>query len=195
MGQSVRTFVAVEAGPAVRRRTAELIDRLRPAASTVKWVDPQQLHMTLKFLGELQLSRSAAVCDAVAAAVAAIPSFSLAVRGLGAFPHARRPSTLWIGAGDGAEKIVALQAAVAAALADLGFRPESRQFRPHFTIGRVRRGGPPPPALRDQLREEAEFDGGAMAVTEAVVFSSELTPTGPIYSTLGRLPLAAGDSE
>ena len=189
MGQSVRTFVAVEAGEAVRRRAAELIDALRPVASTVKWVDPQQLHMTLKFLGDVPLRRTAAVCEAVAAAVASRPCFSLGVRGLGAFPHVRRPSTLWLGADPGDGQIVALQAAVEAALAELGFRPEGRSFSPHLTLGRVRRGGPTPPALLERLGEQEAFDAGVIEVRETVVLASQLTPTGPVYTPMGRLPL------
>ena len=194
MKRTVRTFVAVEIDAAVRGRAAELIRALGAAGAEVKWVDPRNLHLTLKFLDEVAVAEIPRVCDAVGRAAAEVEPFDLEVRGAGAFPNAGRPKTVWLGAGGGQDSMIALHASVEAALGKLGFRKEHRRFEPHLTLGRVRSGGPAVADLGQLLRQQAEFDAGACHVDELVVFSSELTPAGPVYAAFGRAPLKAATS-
>lgn len=184
-----RTFIAVTASPEIRRAAIKLTDLLRPAAGDVKWVAPENLHWTLRFLGEVEELEIPAICSAVSTAVVELESFDLEARGAGAFPAADRPRTLWIGSGAGAQAMVALHAAIQKKLDRLGYRGEHRRFVPHITLGRAGRSARPRPLVRE-LAALAEFDAGAMLVDEVTVFSSQLGPGGPTYEVLSRAPLA-----
>ena len=189
MPSTIRTFVAVETSEAVRRRAVELVRTLAAAGADVKWVEPYNLHLTLKFLDEVAEPDMPGVCRAVQEAAAAVPPFDIEVRGAGAFPSPGRPRTLWLGAAGGAEAMIALQAAIDKALRKLGFPKETRRFEPHLTIGRVRGGGPTVVQLGRLLREQAEFDAGQFRVIETVVFASHLSPAGSTYEALSRAAL------
>ena len=189
MGEKVRTFIAAEIPREVQGRAAALIDRLRATEAKVKWVNPQQLHWTLKFLGDVELREIPEVCDAVARSVAHLKPFDVEARGAGAFPDPRRPRTIWLGVGNGSEGMVELHSAVEQGLKPLGYRPEGRKFRPHVTIGRVRHSPSGIPELGRLVTEHADFDAGVCTVFEVVVFSSELGRDGPTYDPLAHAPL------
>jgi 2'-5' RNA ligase len=184
-----RTFVAVPIPDDVRGRALEFVRSIRPVAGDVKWVESHNLHWTLNFLGDVDDTELPDVCDAVAAAAAEIEPFELECRGAGAFPSADRPRTLWLGAGEGSDRMVALQAAIERALSKLGFRGEARHYTPHLTLGRAGRGQPPR-ELAAKLAELADFDAGTMLVDEVTIFASQLTPAGPVYDVLALAPLA-----
>jgi 2'-5' RNA ligase len=186
---NIRTFIAVAASPAVRDGATRLISRLRLSAADVKWVTPDNLHWTLQFLGDVDEREIPAVCDAVTAATAGIEPFDLAARGAGAFPSPDRPRTLWLGAGQGADAMVALQHAIERPLKKLGYRGEDRRFVPHITLGRAGRHGRPP-SLAAELTALADFDAGSMFVDEVTVFASTLTREGSEYRVLAHAPLA-----
>jgi 2'-5' RNA ligase len=184
-----RTFIAVAASPEIRRAAGKLADMLRPAAGDVKWVAPEKLHWTLQFLGDVDELEIPAACNAVSTAVADVESFDLEARGAGAFPAADRPRTLWLGAGAGAQAMVALHAAIQKKLDRLGYRGEHRRFVPHITLGRAGRKSPPQSLIRE-LAGLAEFDGGFMLVDEVTVYASRLGPDGPTYEVLAHAPLS-----
>jgi len=186
MKATLSTFVAVETSSAVRAAAGELIDALRPAGADVKWVRPENMHLTLQFLGDVPTEQTATVCTAVAGAVEGLAPFELEIRGAGAFPHPGKARTIWLGAGEGLDAAVALHDRVEAALSRLGFKKERRRYTPHLTIGRVRRPGPTLADLGRLLREQADYPAGRFPVREVVVFSSQLEPGGPIYTALGR---------
>jgi 2'-5' RNA ligase len=193
MKRTIRTFLAVEIAAAARGRAVELIWALGAAGADVKWVDAQNLHFTLKFLDEVPLAEIPRVCEAVGRAAATVAPFELEVRGAGAFPSAARPKTVWLGAGRGQEQMIALHGTLEKALKKLGFRQEHRRFTPHLTLGRVRSGGPAVAALGELLRQQADFSAGACHAGEVVVFSSQLTPEGPVYEALSRAKLGGGE--
>jgi len=186
MKHTVRTFVAVEISSAVRGCAEELIEQFRTAPVDVKWVEAHNLHLTLKFLGDVPSREIARVCEAVGQGAAEVEPFELEIRGAGAFPNTKRPRTLWLGTGHGEQEMVALHDHVEKPLKKLGFRPEHRRFHPHLTIGRVRHGGPGMAQLGQLLDEYAQFEVGRVEVSQLVVFSSRLERTGPIYEALSR---------
>ncbi len=171
----IRTFIAVETPPDIRRRAMALIERLRASQAKVRWSDPDSMHLTLNFLGE---------------AAAPFASFDLELQGIGAFPSTGRPRTLWLGAGEGAEEIVLLQTAITKSLAPLGFRPEARRFRPHLTLGRVRDSHLGLDELAELMKQHADFNAGSTPVDEVVVFSSRLERAGAVHERLGAGALA-----
>jgi 2'-5' RNA ligase len=187
----IRTFVAVELSAAVIDRARSLIEHLRPSGADVKWVEPHNMHLTLQFLGDVPEPQTAEVCGAVSEAIKEFPSFDVSLAGAGAFPDARRPRTLWIGVREGIEPLTRLQAAIEAALDELGFPGEDRRFHPHLTIGRVRQGGGPEVrALGQLVRQHADFDAASATIDHVTVFSSILGKAGPTYQALVRAPLA-----
>jgi 2'-5' RNA ligase len=183
-----RTFIAVELDPAVRARAEELIGILRSAGADVKWVEAENLHLTLQFLGEVPEAEIAAVCKAVEKGAAQMQPFDLEVRDAGAFPNSNRPRTLWIGAKSGSDQMAQLHDLVALELADLGYQDEDRRFVAHLTIGRTR-SGKNAAELGRLLKQNADFFAGRMRVQKATVFASKLGRGGPIYTVLSTAPL------
>jgi RNA 2',3'-cyclic 3'-phosphodiesterase len=188
MGRSLRAFIAVEISSEVRTRARQLITRLAGTEARVTWVKPQLLHLTLKFLGDVDLTDIPPVSAAVTQAVADLPPFEIEVRGAGAFPNPARPRTIWLGVGQGQEEMVELHDRVEVALAGMGFRRELRRFRPHLTIGRVR-GAHAIGELGELVSQHADFSGGISSVDDLVVMSSELERDGPAYEPLAVAPL------
>jgi 2'-5' RNA ligase len=185
----LRTFIAVVASPEVRAAARKVAQQLAPVAHDVRWVVDDNLHWTLQFLGDIETLEIPAVCNAVTQGVREIPAFELEVRGAGAFPAADRPRTLWLGAGTGAQSMVALQAGIQRQLDRLGHRGESRRYVPHLTLGRTG-GKTPPRSLVRELASLADYDAGTMLVDEVAVFSSKLGPEGPTYDVLAHAQLA-----
>jgi 2'-5' RNA ligase len=190
MKNTLRTFVAVEISEPIRARAAELFALLGGTSASVKWVEPHNLHLTMKFLDEVHQREIAAVCRAVGQGASEVAPFELEVCGVGAFPTAARPRTVWLGGGVGAEQMVLLHYHVETALAELGYRREHRRFQTHLTIGRVRGGGPGITELGKLIQQHADFSAGRMTVAKVSVFASKLTPAGPIYEPLAAAPLA-----
>jgi 2'-5' RNA ligase len=182
----LRTFIAVDLGDAIRARCVALQEKLARAAAGVKWVGPENLHVTLLFLGEVVDRDVPAVIQAVADVAGQHDAFPLSVEGVGCFPNPRRPRVVWAGVGAGAAELVALHGALEAPLLALGcYRREERQYTPHVTLGRSRSetGGA---ELAAALARHAKWQGGEARVREVLVLSSELTREGPIYMVLGR---------
>lgn len=180
----LRTFIAVEFSEEVRSAARRLIERLARAKADVIWVRPKHLHLTLNFLGDVEPNATPAICKAVDQVAMQFNPFTIHCVGVGAFPNIDRPRTLWLGIEKDADPLILLQAKLEEAMADLGFRPEARRFRPHLTIGRVRRGGKSIEQLTEQLVEKQDFDAGSSLLRELVIYSSEMTSEGPIYTRL-----------
>ncbi len=190
MKQQVRTFVAVETSEAVRAAAGKVIRQLARCGADVKWVPPENMHLTLKFLGEVPAVEIPDVCRAVSEAVAEVDGFTFDLAGVGAFPKIERPRTIWLGVTAGVEKLAALQERIESGLKKLGYPPENRRFSPHLTLGRVKHVGPEPARLTETLRSLAERPAGTTEVDEVAVFSSELTREGPVYQALAHAGLA-----
>jgi 2'-5' RNA ligase len=180
----VRTFVAIEIPYEIKDRANRMIGKLRDTPAKVKWVAPEHMHWTLKFLGNVDMLEIPPVCEAVNRAVEPLAAFEMEIRGAGAFPDVGRPRTVWIGTGQGSEKMIELHDAIEFELAKLGYRSENRRFRPHLTIGRVRNSPLGIGELGRLLEEQADFEGGLSLVDEVVVFSSVLGRDGPTHEPL-----------
>src|SRR5262245_56782841 len=135
----LRTFIAIDPGKAIRDRLIALQEALARGGAEVKWVERDNLHVTLLFLGEVADTDVPAVCDVVAEGAAKLAPFALSVEGAGCFPHARRPRIVWTGLGQGAQEVCTLHDTLEAPLMELGcYRREERKYTPHITLGRVR---------------------------------------------------------
>src|SRR5262249_14846124 len=149
-------------------KAGDLIDKLRVADAEVNWVRPQQMHLTLKFLGDISATETPDICRVVADVAARFEPFEVIMRGAGAFPSSREPKTLWIGIEDGGDELRGLQAALDEELkAKLGYAKEQRGYHPHLTIGRIKRASPEGREQFVQLLEEhAQFDADLAIIDE-----------------------------
>ena len=136
--KTMRCFIALEMPPAVKEHAAGLIKELKSAGADVKWVAPENLHLTLQFLGEVEPERQPGLEAALARACAGRPVLELAVTGCGAFPGIKKPRVIWLGLAGMIEELAALAEAMQAANQPLGFEPEARAFKAHLTLGRLR---------------------------------------------------------
>jgi 2'-5' RNA ligase len=182
--ERIRAFFAIELGDAARRTAAELVAalRTRPGGDAVRWVRPEALHVTLRFLGDIAPGQVEPLLAQVRAQSEGLAGFQLRLGAPGCLPSARHPRVLLLELEPQAP-LAALAAAVERGVVVAGCAPETRSFRGHLTLGRVRSGAPPSFA---GLAAGAAFD-----VTEAVLFASEPGPAGSRYTPLGRVPLGA----
>ncbi|MDE2180518.1 MAG: RNA 2',3'-cyclic phosphodiesterase [candidate division NC10 bacterium] len=185
---TIRAFVAANLDPDLKAALAGVQERLKATRADVGWVRPDNLHLTLKFLGQVEEGRIGAIGEAIAAATAGCGPVRLVFQGLGAFPSPRAARVVWIGLSHGAEALAELQARIEAKLESLGFAREARPFTAHLTLGRVRG-----PAHREQLARalagaSAEMLGD-MLLDRIELMKSDLSAGGARYSILQSFPL------
>jgi len=185
----VRTFIGIDPGKAIRERMIALQEKLARTATQVKWVEPENLHVTLLFLGEVDMLDVPRICAAVAKGLEGHDPFPMSIEKVGCFPNARRPRILWAGVGEGIQEVAALHDALEVPLLELGcYRREERQFTPHVTLGRIKSDSSTDKLAGTLARHDA-WIGGSTSVREIHVMSSELTRQGPVYTVLSRTKL------
>ncbi len=184
----IRSFVALDIPPRVQEILAGLTAELRQTRAPVSWVPADRIHLTLKFLGNVSPERVEAVCDALVPVAASNASFRLQPYGCGAFPTIKQMRVVWVGLRGDEQALASIQKSVEAALAPLGFESETRPFRAHLTLGRVK-GRQHLRALQDALLHHREFEAEAFDVKELVLYKSVLMPQGARYTPLFRAPL------
>jgi 2'-5' RNA ligase len=193
---TLRTFIAIELDEELKASLRYAQDLLRDqvAPRSVRWVRPEGVHLTLKFLGDTTLDKVEEVKAALAHAAVEARPFSFTLGGLGCFPSSSRPRVVWVGLQETTGALVHLRDAVEAHVAPLGFPTESRPFRPHLTLGRVQRR-----ASKSEVREIGNVvassdvaDLGAMNVTTVSYIKSDLRPSGAVYTLLSAAELGEG---
>ncbi|MBX5481398.1 MAG: RNA 2',3'-cyclic phosphodiesterase [Myxococcaceae bacterium] len=186
-------FVAIEIGSSARERIAGMLPTLRALAPSAKWVPPENLHITLVFLGSTSEERVAGICGALDAAAAVHPPLSLGLAAGGAFGHRKRPKVLWVGLSGQLPRLEALFTDLEQRLEVFGYRRDPRNFRPHLTLARSRepRGDP---ALAACLPNLSALQPMPLDVPELVLFKSSPGPHASIYEVIHRAPFrGAGD--
>ena len=193
MTEEIRAFVAIELPDRVKDELANLVDQLRHArVRGMRLVNPQGIHLTLKFLGNVPQARVEAIVEGVSRAAAAHPPFAVALGAVGVFPNAAEPRVLWVGVLGDLDSMIELHKAVDGALVGLGYAGEKRQFSPHLTVARISRGTSS--ADRRNASEalySAQLDSGLAIPVESIgLVRSILRPEGATYQRLARMPLA-----
>ncbi len=191
--EQVRCFIAIELPEGVKRGLRELQAQLKAGSQApAKWVDPNNIHLTLKFLGNVAADRTGEISAAMTEAVRGMPYFSLEVKELGVFPNPGRVQIVWVGVRGEVEKLARLQQRLESGLERLGFAPEGRRFTPHLTLARLRdRATPDERARLGQLIAETEFDAAPSFRVDSVnLMQSQLTREGPIYTRISSAALA-----
>ena len=192
--ESIRVFIALQLPPQAKEALTRTICALRQEISTgVRWVDSSGIHLTLKFLGNIQPTFTERVFEAMtqAAQIEHSSTFQLSLSQLGVFPNTRRPRVLWAGIQGDLSVLARLQIRVEEACCQIGFAPEQRPYRPHLTLGRVREGVPPPARLHiGQAVSEAELEPSPPWLVHSLhLIRSDRRPEGATYNSLGSVPL------
>lgn len=192
-GQTIRSFVAIELPTDARAWCRAAIERaqreLGPTAAAVRWVDPDGIHLTLKFLGAVPSNRVPVLIDRLRAELTDQAPFTLAVGGLGVFPGPRSPRVLWLGVLGDLTELEACQQRVENAIVPLGFPSEQRQFKPHLTLGRVRETATPEQRAAIGALPPTWPSGTSapFRVTAVSLMQSRLSPRGARYSRLAEI--------
>jgi 2'-5' RNA ligase len=182
-------FVAIEVPEAVRQAVWALSNRLHKSGVRASWVKPEAMHLTLRFLGEVSAEDAERLGQFLAESYQDNSSFTLFVRGTGAFPNIRHPSVVWAGLEPLEGALAHVQQVAEDAAQRLGLAPERKRFHPHLTLARIR-DAREAQALTPYLAREKDFELEAFAATGVTLFLSQLTPSGPIYSRLREFPFA-----
>ncbi|HBE73279.1 MAG TPA: RNA 2',3'-cyclic phosphodiesterase [candidate division Zixibacteria bacterium] len=184
----LRCFVALEVPADIQEILGRASARLAGSGADVGWVKPENIHLTLKFLGEIPQGRALQVGMAVSRLKGRIGPVPAALGGLGAFPVLHKPRVVWAGLSQGTEECGRVFAAVEGELADMGFQREEREFSPHLTLGRVRSDrnvGELVKLIGETGLEPVEFSLKALTLMK-----SSLTPQGSVYEPMNTAYLA-----
>jgi RNA 2',3'-cyclic 3'-phosphodiesterase len=184
----VRLFVALEIPTTTRENLATLIASLRAITREPRWVRPDNLHVTLKFLGEVPEDQLAAVETALGR-IRSDQAVTLEFRGLGFFPNEKKPRVFWAGIAASAN-LKTLAADIEGAMEKCGIAREKREFSPHLTLARLER--PLPEALRKAIAENAQREFGSLQTGEFHLVQSKLKPSGAEHTTLKTIPFSPG---
>jgi len=183
----MRLFVAVKISDAVRSELTEFVDQFLQFPGKVKWVEPQNIHLTLKFLGETDSKLLDKVKSATAAAAKGLGAFDITLSGCGAFPNLRAPKVFWVGIVDDKMRLRTLAQQIDSNMVELGYERESRPFSPHLTLGRVKE-----PERLELIKDafgKAKFAPQPLAVKAIYLIESRLRPSGPVYTDVAEFPL------
>ena len=187
---ATRTFLALPLGEPVVRQLARAQDALASAGARVRWVAPEHLHLTVKFLGDVEDRNLDEVCRVAAGIAADTEPFELTVAGLTAVPESRQLRMVWAEVAEPSGALAGMASVAEEAYAAMGFKRDNRPYRPHLTLGRVK-SGRNVDELRAAVGKYAATDFGASRPGELIVMTSQLTPDGPIYTPLATSPIGS----
>jgi 2'-5' RNA ligase len=184
----MRLFIAIELPPEIKQGIAKVQEQLRETGANANWTRPEGIHLTLKFLGEVEEAKTREIMQTLAGATQGIGKLNLEVAGAGAFPTGKNPRVLWLGVTGDVEKLGLLQGAVEDAMVTLGFEREERTFSPHLTLARIKF-----PKPRDNWQQKIEsirdVKLGGFEADRVSLMKSELKREGAVYTEIGRIEL------
>jgi len=184
----MRSFIAIELPDAIKAEIAGVQQQLKASGASANWTRPEGIHLTLKFLGEVEDAKAAGIIDALGTACRGAAPLRLEIAGAGAFPNVKLPRVLWLGVRGDTERLALLQAAVEDAMERLGFEREERKFSPHLTLARIKSPRPRDnwAAVIDGIRN---VDLGGFTADRVSLMKSELRREGAVYAEVGRAGL------
>lgn len=183
----IRCFIAIHIGERIEKQISDLILGLKKYDVDIKWVKPDGMHITLKFLGNTQDSMIPKIKDALVHAVSSFDPFFITISGIGAFPDVKRPRVFWVGVKN-MDSLEKLHTEIEARMSQLGYIKEKRSFHPHITLGRVRtQRGVKTVTRKLDLSHDIEF--GDSYVDKLELMKSDLKPAGAEYTCLHAISL------
>ncbi len=191
----MRTFVAIEIPEPLRANLVRAMEALRSGLEDdlVRWVQQGSMHLTLKFLGEIEPQQVNAIQEILDEAAKGLSKFVLELKGFGCFPNGNRPRVLWVGFETAGDNLLQLQTELERRLEKIGFEADRRGYHPHLTIGRVRKGlsGPEKQGIADWAQDAQLGTVGKFEVESISLIHSVLKPSGAEYTLLHAARLAA----
>jgi RNA 2',3'-cyclic 3'-phosphodiesterase len=187
MVDSIRAFVAVDVPKQIKMELDKLIGELRPLAPDIRWVKAGNLHLTLRFLGDIPKSSISDLTEEIGKNISGFEAFHLTLAGIGGFPNIYKPRVIWLGGGKGQDNLYNLAPRIEKACNDCGFGNADKPFSSHLTIGRVKF-----PKGNERLVsyiQNLKFESPIFPVEEVVIFKSDLQPSGPRYTRLEAVRL------
>ena len=188
MSETIRSFIAVELPDDVLSAVSRVQGHLKSYGFRAKWVRPANIHITLKFLGDIDSGTIDAIASAMVSAAEGCAPISLSAKGIGVFPNTKRPRVLWVGLTGEVNLLVDLQRKLDDRLSDIGFAKERRSFKGHLTLGRFKARVNSSEITR-ALMEFEDFETQSFMARELILFKSELSPSGAVYSKLEGISL------
>lgn len=186
----IRSFIAIDIPQSIKNIIARVQSDFKESGADVKWVNPELIHLTLKFLGNIKEEQIDEIKKSMIKSVKGITPFFMTLIDIGVFPNIRYPRVIWMGLEDKTERLLILQKNIEENLNILGFTPEERKFSPHLTIGRLKSlKGKSRLANMIHAKKGMNIDG-SISVNKINLMKSELRVTGPIYSVLETVSLA-----
>lgn len=190
MEEVIRSFLAIELSEEAKEKLEKIQSTLKLLSSGISWVKPENIHLTLKFLGNVRTGMIPKINERIGEITKQTPPFSLWLEGVGAFPHIKKPNVIWMGVKGDLVQLKILQRGIEERLKELGIPKEHRDFKPHLTLGRVRNlkgiGN-----LGREMERLTEERSNPFPVGEVVLFKSQLDPRGAIYTKLETFPFVA----
>lgn len=184
----IRSFIAITIPEEVKEVLAGLVQGLKPIFPKISWVKPENMHITLKFLGNIREEDIGQIKQIMAKSCTDISPFSLQGQALGVFPTVNRARVIWTGLHGETALLEKLYLALETGLAQIGFAKEERPFRPHLTLGRIKTRAKPKPLL-EAIHQYQTFSTPSFTVKEIVLFKSTLHPQGARYTVLEKVRL------
>jgi len=179
----LRAFIAIEINDQIKQKISKLISILKKSDTDAKWADEGQMHLTLKFLGNINKDKLLEISDAMSFISNNFKPFAVSFSKIGAFPDTNHPRVIWLGVDKGSENLKILNDKIEATLEKLGFVKESRKFEPHLTLARIR--SPKNISNLIKLIRETSYDiGNEAPINKLTLFQSSLDPKGAVYSVL-----------
>ena len=188
MGEKLRAFIAISLPEPVLQGIVTAQETLKRSGLKIRWVRKEGIHLTLKFLGDIDRDSVEKISEAMERATGSFSPFTLWAEGIGVFPNLRRPRVAWVGLSGDIEILRALQRDLESQLSGLGFPKEKRPFKGHLTLGRVK-GRLDGIKLQEALEDLGDFRTESFTAQSLVLFQSELRPDGAVYSRLAEAPL------
>lgn len=190
--EKIRSFIAIELPGELKLALSQLQEKLKSSSSApVRWVDPGNIHLTLKFLGDISPEITGRITSALEDAARGTPPFDIEANGLGVFPNNKRVQIIWVGLAGELAKLEQLQKRIDTGLIPLGFPSEARPFTPHLTLARVRDYARPNDRLAlGELIAGTSFEQKyKINISSVLLLKSQLTREGPIYSKISTTVL------
>jgi 2'-5' RNA ligase len=188
VSETFRAFIAIDLPESVKSFLSEAQEALKSYGFGVKWVRPQNIHLTLKFLGDTATADTDKIAEAMTLAAMNCPIVSLTAKGIGVFPNVRRPRVIWAGLNGQVQTLANLQQTLNAHLANLGFATDTRAFKSHLTLGRVK-GKIALDKMIAAIDNLKEFESESFETREVILFKSELRPSGAVYTRVQAIAL------
>ena len=185
----IRSFLAFELPVEIKSEITSISGQLKKKGLPVRWVKPDNIHLTLAFLGSVEEDKIVDIADKITMQVKDCPQPEVRLNGIGVFPDLKRPRVIWVGLDGDIMILSILRNKLQNGLKGIGFKPEKRPFKPHLTLGRFKNSLVKDPKIKEAIAEHYHAKGDLYYLKELVLFKSDLRPKGPIYTKMNVWPL------